>query len=69
LPAGVVSVKGSFDVDAAVEVTGEDGVVFAKGLVRHGAERIRSWAGRRSSELPDDAAYEVVHRDDLVILV
>jgi len=69
LPAGVVSVKGSFDVEAAVEITGEDGVVFAKGLVRHGAERIRSWAGRRSSELPDDAADEVVHRDDLVILV
>ena len=69
LPAGVVSVTGSFDTDAAVEITGQDGVVFAKGLVSHGAERIRSWAGRRTSELPDDAAHEVVHRDDLVVLL
>jgi len=69
LPAGVVSVKGRFEAEAAVEITGEDGVVFAKGLVRHGAGRIRSWAGRRTSELPDGAAHEVVHRDDLVVLV
>ena len=27
-----------------------------------------SWAGRRTSELPDGAAPEVVHRDDLVVL-
>jgi glutamate 5-kinase len=65
----VVSVKGRFEAEAAVEITGEDGVVFAKGLVRHGAGRIRSWAGRRTSELPDGAAHEVVHRDDLVVLV
>ena len=26
------------------------------------------WAGRRSDELPDDVAPEVVHRDDLVVL-
>ena len=69
LPAGVVSVKGAFDAEVAVEISGEDGVVFAKGLVGHGAELIRSWAGRRTSELPDDSAHEVVHRDDLVILV
>jgi glutamate 5-kinase len=68
LPAGVVSVNGKFDAEAAVEITGEDGEVFAKGLVRHGANRIRSWAGRRTSELPEGANPEVVHRDDLVVL-
>ncbi len=68
LPAGVVSVEGRFDVDDAVEITGPDGVVFAKGLVRHPAERISAWAGRRTSDLPDGAAPEVVHRDDLVVL-
>jgi glutamate 5-kinase len=68
LPAGVVSVKGEFDAEAAVEITGEDGDVFAKGLVRHSAHRIRSWAGRRTSELPEGANPEVVHRDDLVVL-
>ncbi len=68
LPAGVVSVTGRFDMDAAVEIAGPDGVVFAKGLVRHAAERIGSWAGRRTSELPDGVVHEVVHRDDLVVL-
>jgi len=68
LPAGVVSVEGRFETDDAVEIAGPDGVVFAKGLVRHPADRVSSWAGRRTSELPDGAVHEVVHRDDLVVL-
>jgi glutamate 5-kinase len=68
LPAGVVSVSGGFAADDAVEIVGPDGVVFAKGLARHPAGLVESWAGRRSSELPDGAAPEVVHRDDLVVL-
>jgi glutamate 5-kinase len=68
LPAGVVSVSGRFDMDAAVEIAGPDGVVFAKGLVRHAAESIEAWAGRRTSDLPDGLAHEIIHRDDLVVL-
>jgi glutamate 5-kinase len=68
LPAGVVGVEGSFDADDAVEIAGLDGRVFAKGLVRHSAARIKEWAGRRTSELPPDVPREVVHRDDLVML-
>jgi glutamate 5-kinase len=68
LPAGVVSVSGRFDADDAVEIAGPDGVVFAKGLARHSSGLVASWAGRRTSELPDGAAPEVVHRDDLVVL-
>jgi dephospho-CoA kinase len=58
-----------FDADAAVEIVGADGVVFAKGLVRHPSERIAALAGRRSGELPEGLSPEVVHRDDLVVLV
>lgn len=68
LPAGVVAVEGRFEPDDAVEIAGPDGVVFAKGLVRHPAERVSSWAGRRTGELPEGTAHEVVHRDDLVVL-
>jgi glutamate 5-kinase len=68
LPAGVVSVSGRFDADDAVEIAGPDGVVFAKGLARHSADHIASWAGLRTSELPDATPHEVVHRDDLVVL-
>ena len=68
LPAGVVNVHGAFDADDAVEIAGPDGRVFAKGLVRHPAARVKEWAGRRSSTLPSDLSHEVVHRDDLVVL-
>ncbi|HEX3541010.1 MAG TPA: glutamate 5-kinase [Acidimicrobiales bacterium] len=68
LPAGVVAVEGSFDADDAVEIAGLDGRVFAKGLVRHPAARVKEWAGQRTSALPPDFAHEVVHRDDLVVL-
>jgi glutamate 5-kinase len=68
LPAGVVGVEGSFDEDDAVEIAGTDGSVFAKGLVRHPARRVKEWAGRHTSSLPADLPHEVVHRDDLVVL-
>ena len=68
LPAGVVSTTGEFAIDDAVEIAGPDGAVFAKGLVRHPAAVVATWAGRRSDELPDDVPPEVVHRDDLVVL-
>jgi glutamate 5-kinase len=68
LPAGVVTVTGAFEAEDAVEIAGTDGVVFAKGLVRHSADRIAALAGRRSSDLPEGTVHEVVHRDDLVVL-
>jgi glutamate 5-kinase len=68
LPAGVIAVHGAFAADAAVDLAGPDGRVFAKGLVRHSAYRVKELAGRRTSDLPDDVIHEVVHRDDLVLL-
>jgi glutamate 5-kinase len=68
LPAGVRAVEGTFEPDAAVEIVGPDGRVFAKGLSRYGAVRLRAVAGRRTADLPDDCPHEVVHRDDLVVL-
>ncbi|TML64902.1 MAG: glutamate 5-kinase [Actinobacteria bacterium] len=69
LAAGVRDVHGSFDADDAVEIADASGKVFAKGLVRCGAAVIRQSAGRRTSDLPDGSPTEVVHRDDLVVLV
>jgi glutamate 5-kinase len=68
LPAGVRGVDGTFEADAAVEIVGDDGRVFAKGLSRYGAAQLRAVAGRRTGDLPDGAPHEVVHRDDLVVL-
>jgi glutamate 5-kinase len=68
LPAGVRDVEGAFGVDAAVEVVGEDGRPFAKGLVRYSAARLRGVAGRHTSALNDGDPHEVIHKDDLVVL-
>jgi glutamate 5-kinase len=68
LSAGVVSTRGAFVADDAVEIADPEGRVFAKGLVGQPAAGVRRWAGRSSEELPDDVAPEVVHRDDLVVL-
>ena len=68
LPAGVLEVDGHFAADQPVEVVGDDGRAFAKGLVRYSAEGLRTVAGRRTSELGDGVSHEVIHRDDLVVL-
>jgi glutamate 5-kinase len=68
LAAGVRGVEGTFEVDAPVEVVGDDGRVFAKGLCRYDAAQLRAVAGKRTGDLPDGLPHEVVHRDDLVVL-
>jgi glutamate 5-kinase len=68
LAAGVRKVEGAFDADAAVEIVGDDGKVFAKGLTRYSAASLRMVAGKRTSDLPEGLPHEVVHRDDLVVL-
>jgi glutamate 5-kinase len=69
LAAGVRGVDGAFDADVAVEVVDPEGRVFAKGLTRYAAPALRAVAGRRSADLPDGAPAEVIHRDDLVLLM
>jgi glutamate 5-kinase len=68
LTAGVIEVVGSFVADDAVELKDQDGEVFAKGLVRLGADVIRDAAGKHSSALPAGAPTEIIHADDLVML-
>jgi glutamate 5-kinase len=68
LAAGVRGVDGDFDADSPVEVVGDDGRVFAKGMSRYSAKQLRAVAGRRTSDLPDGLPHEVIHRDDLVVL-
>ena len=68
LPAGVTGVEGSFEPMDAVELAGPDGAVFAKGLVRVRAGDLRTVAGQRTVDLPDNIPHLVVHRDDLVML-
>lgn len=68
LPAGVVDVSGRFDQGDTVDVTGTDGVAFARGMVFIEAGQLRKVAGRHTSDLPVGMVHEVIHRDDLVLL-
>ena len=67
LAVGVVGVSGRFAPGDAVEIADKAGTVFAKGLARMGADELRAAAGRRTADLPEGGAQEVVHRDDLVV--
>ncbi len=64
LPAGVVSIEGSFAVGDAVEVCGPDGAAFAKGITNYAFDEVERLKG---SSLAKGAA-EVIHRDSMVIL-
>lgn len=71
LPAGVVSVSGSFDVGDAVSIVAENGHEFARGLARYNATEIGRLAGGQSGQIVErignHAGDEVVHRDDMVL--
>ena len=66
--AGVRGVDGEFEADAPVEIVGEEGEPFAKGLSRYSSRQLRNVMGRRTSDLPEGLPHEAVHRDDLVVL-
>ena len=65
LAVGVTAVEGAFEAGRAVEVLGPDGALVGKGRAGMSASEIRAAMGRHSSEVGG----EVVHRDDLVVLV
>ncbi len=71
LPAGVVSVTGSFKVGDAVSIVGEDGTELARGLARYAAEDVKLLAGGHSHQIAErigsHAGDEIVHRDDIVL--
>ena len=68
LPAGVVAVEGAFESGAVVEIRTTDGAAVARGMSAMSSRVIAETKGRRTAELTDLDAVEVVHRDDLVVL-
>jgi glutamate 5-kinase len=71
LPAGVVSVTGSFKVGDAVSIVSESGKELARGLARYSAEEVTLLAGTHSQQIADrigtHTGDEIVHRDDIVL--
>src|ERR1700760_2574586 len=73
LPAGITGVEGAFDVGDPVNLCDENGTIVARGLVNYDATEIPSLMGRSTrwlaSKLGPEYEREVVHRDDLVIVL
>ncbi len=65
LPVGVRAVEGGFSAGDAIEIVGLDGRLVGKGRAAMDAATARTTAGHHSVE----AGGEVVHRDDLVVLI
>jgi glutamate 5-kinase len=73
LPSGIRQVEGDFDRGDAVLLIGPEGAECAKGLTNYGAEEVRRIAGLATRDIADRLGYkyadEVVHRNDLVVLL
>jgi glutamate 5-kinase len=73
LPAGITGVEGTFDAGDPVNLRDEDGTIVARGLVNYDATEIPGLMGRSTrwlaSKLGPEYEREVVHRDDLVIVL
>jgi glutamate 5-kinase len=73
LPAGIVDVEGAFERGQTVRIFDGEGRELARGLAQYSAAALLLIKGRRSAEIEAALGYvygpEVVHRDDLVMLV
>lgn len=72
LPAGVFAVQGEFLPGSTVSVIDKDAHELARGLVHYSSAELEQIKGCNSGEIANILGhknfYEVIHRDDLVIL-
>jgi len=69
LHAGVTEVRGDFVEGDTIEIRGLDDGIVARGTSTVDAVTAGAAAGRKSGELPAGVPAELVHRDELVVVV
>lgn len=70
LPVGITGIEGTFAEGAAVEVLDPEGGLVGKGLVTLSSNDLAPLLGKHSSTAVGSGwSEEVIHRDDLVVLV
>ncbi|MDR2734763.1 MAG: glutamate 5-kinase [Spirochaetota bacterium] len=72
LPGGITEIRGDFAAGDGLDIAGQNGVPFARGITNYGREDLSQIAGHQSREIRAILGYigydEVVHRDNMVML-
>jgi glutamate 5-kinase len=72
LPAGILEVRGHFEVGSAVNLCNHEGLDLARGLVNYSSQEIEQLKGKNTAEIEVTIGYQgsdtVVHRDNLALL-
>ena len=69
LAVGVQNFSGEWKAGEAVSVVNQNSVSIARGICSASSDALSSLVGLSSKEHPDGTPAEVIHRDDLVLLV
>ena len=73
LSVGIVEVKGTFDQGNSVRILSKQGREIARGLANYNSEEIKKICGKNTnniSKILGSKLYdEVIHRDNMVIMV
>lgn len=73
LPSGIKDVVGTFGVGDSVTCVDENGIHIARGLTSYSAQDIKKIMGSKTSDVESILGYkysdEVIHRDDLALIV
>ncbi len=72
LPAGIVSVKGTFVAGDPVDIMNVRDEVVARGIVSFDSDELPALIGKKTSQIADELGAgfdrEVIHRDDMVVV-
>ena len=73
LPAGITEVDGEFEQGSTIRVLNSEGREIASGVVNYGSDDVRKIAGVRTQDIIEKLGSklydEVIHRDNMVVLV
>jgi len=72
LPAGILSIKGTFVAGDPVDIVNVAGTTVARGIVSFDSEELPALIGKKTSQIAAELGAgfdrEVIHRDDMVIV-
>lgn len=73
LPAGITEVDGEFEQGSTIRVLSSEGREIARGVVNYGSDDVRKIAGVQTQDIIEKLGSklydEVIHRDNMVVLV